>query len=84
MAFIRNTEFDVNDVSDGVVLFDVSRNIVHHLNGPATLVWEVVEGRELDEVVAAVAQVMEISSTEAEAIARESIDQLQQIHALSE
>lgn len=84
MAYIRNADIEVNDMSDGVVLFDGRRNIVHHLNGPATLVWEVVEGREFDEVVAAVAQVMEISSAEAEAIARESIDQLQQIHALSE
>lgn len=84
MTYTRNSGFEVNDMSDGVVLFDVSRNVVHHLNGPATLVWEVVEGREFDEVALAVAQVMEISSGEAEAVARASIDQLQSIHALSE
>ncbi len=84
MAYTRNAEFEVNDMTDGVVLFDVQRNVVHHLNGPATLVWEVVEGRELEEVTAAVAQVMEIPPAEASAIARECVEQLQSIHALTE
>ena len=84
MAYTRNTDVEVNDMSDGVVLFDAQRNVVHHLNGPATLLWEVVEGREFADVVAAVAQVMEIPAPEAESIARDGIEQLRQIHVLSE
>lgn len=83
MGFSRNADFEVNDMSDGVVLFDAERNIVHYLNGPATLVWEVAEGRDVDEISAAVAQVMEVPDDEARSIARTGIEQLQRIGGLT-
>lgn len=82
MAYTRNQAFETNDMSDGVVLFDPQRNIAHHLNGPAMLVWEVAEGRTFEEVARLVADILEVPGEEADAVARSAVEQLSVIHAV--
>lgn len=82
MVFTKNQSFEVTDMTDGVVLFDPATQSAHHLNGPATLVWEVAEGRDVAGVVDAVGRVLEVPEAEARPIAESAIAQLQAVGAL--
>lgn len=81
-GYVRNPRFEVNDMTDGIVLFDPDAQVVHHLNGPATLVWEVLPGRDVPAVAAAVAEILEVGLAEARTITDSALGELVRIGAL--
>ncbi|HRL50180.1 MAG TPA: PqqD family protein [Propioniciclava sp.] len=83
MTYTRNAAFEVNDLDDGVVLFDAGQQVLHHLNGPATLVWELVEGRDFETVTDAVARVLEVDTAQAADITTRALDQFRAIGAIA-
>lgn len=72
----RANSVESNDLADGVVLYDSSSEVAHHLNPVATLVWELCDGRTVGDIVDAVAEVLEISTTEAKSVVVETYGQL--------
>ncbi|MDI9913776.1 PqqD family protein [Rhodococcus sp. IEGM 1379] len=72
----RSSSVESNDLTDGVVLYDSSVEIAHHLNPVATLVWELCDGRTVSDIVNAVMEVLEIPVIEAESIVNETLGQL--------
>lgn len=72
----RAHSVESNDLADGVVLYDSSSEVAHHLNPVATLVWELCDGRTVGDIVDAVAEVLEISTTEAKSVVVETYGQL--------
>lgn len=55
---------DVNEVDDGLVVFEPSRDLVHYLNATAAVVFTLCDGtRDLDELVAVVAKVFELGES---------------------
>jgi PqqD family protein of HPr-rel-A system len=53
---IRNADVEVNEVSDGYVVYDAGRDRVHYLNRTATLVLEFCTGENTAEEIVAVLQ----------------------------
>ncbi|MFE4499994.1 PqqD family protein [Rhodococcus sp. NPDC056743] len=72
----RAHSVESNDLADGVVLYDSSSEIAHHLNPIATLVWELCDGRTVADIVDGVAEVLEISTAEAQSVVNETYGQL--------
>lgn len=72
----RSQTVESNDLADGVVLYDSSSEVAHHLNPVATLVWELCDGRTVGDIVRTVAEVLEISEGEAESVVHETYGQL--------
>lgn len=72
----RAHSVESNDLADGVVLYDSSSEIAHHLNPVATLVWELCDGRTVGDIVDAVAEVLEIPTAEAQSVVNETYGQL--------
>ncbi|MDV6264997.1 PqqD family protein [Rhodococcus globerulus] len=72
----RAHSVESNDLADGVVLYDSSSEVAHHLNPVATLVWELCDGRTVGDIVDAVAEVLEIPTAEAKSVVVETYGQL--------
>ncbi|QXW03230.1 MULTISPECIES: PqqD family protein [Rhodococcus] len=72
----RANSVESNDLADGVVLYDSSSEVAHHLNPVATLVWELCDGRTVGDIVDAVAEVLEIPTAEAQSVVVETYGQL--------
>lgn len=72
----RSQNVESNDLTDGVVLYETSSKVAHHLNPVATLVWELCDGRTFGEIVDAVSEVLEIPQVEAESVVSETYAQL--------
>ncbi|KJF22842.1 PqqD family protein [Rhodococcus sp. AD45-ID] len=72
----RAHSVESNDLADGVVLYDSSSEVAHHLNPVATLVWELCDGRTVGDIVDAVAEVLEIPTVEAQSVVVETYGQL--------
>jgi len=72
----RSQTVESNDLTDGVVLYDSSSEVAHHLNPVATLVWELCDGRTVSEIVQAVAEVLEIPDDEAKSVVNETYGRL--------
>lgn len=72
----RSSSVESSDLTDGVVLYDSSVEVAHHLNPVATLVWELCDGRTAGEIVGAVAEVLEIPESEAESVVNETFGRL--------
>ena len=72
----RANSVESNDLADGVVLYDSSSEVAHHLNPVATLVWELCDGRTVGDIVDAVAEVLEIHTAEAQSVVVETYGQL--------
>jgi hypothetical protein len=72
----RAHSVESNDLADGVVLYDSSSEVAHHLNPVATLVWELCDGRTVGDIVDAVAEVLEIPTAEAQSVVVETYGQL--------
>ncbi|MGG7099809.1 PqqD family protein [Rhodococcus sp. 24CO] len=72
----RARSVESNDLADGVVLYDSSSEVAHHLNPVATLVWELCDGRTVGDIVDAVAEVLEIPTAEAQSVVNETYGQL--------
>lgn len=72
----RAQSVESSDLADGVVLYDSSSEIAHHLNPVATLVWELCDGRTVGDIVDAVAEVLEIPTAEAQSVVNETYGQL--------
>ncbi|TSD47363.1 PqqD family protein [Rhodococcus sp. KBS0724] len=72
----RAQSVESNDLADGVVLYDSSSEIAHHLNPIATLVWELCDGRTVADIVDGVAEVLEIPTAEAQSVVNETYGQL--------
>ncbi len=72
----RVRSVESNDLADGVVLYDSSSEVAHHLNPVATLVWELCDGRTVGDIVDAVAEVLEIPTAEAQSVVVETYGQL--------
>ncbi|WP_092807934.1 PqqD family protein [Rhodococcus globerulus] len=72
----RAHSVESNDLADGVVLYDSSSEVAHHLNPVATLVWELCDGRTVGDIVDAVAEVLEIPTAEAQSVVNETYGQL--------
>lgn len=49
---------EVNEADDGLVVYDASRDQVHHLNPSAAVIFDLCDGvRDADEIAAALAEV---------------------------
>ncbi|MDV8068191.1 PqqD family protein [Rhodococcus sp. IEGM 1366] len=72
----RVRSVESNDLADGVVLYDSSSEVAHHLNPVATLVWELCDGRTVGDIVDAVAEVLEIPTADAQSVVVETYGQL--------
>lgn len=72
----RSQSVEASDLTDGVVLYDNSSEVAHHLNPVATLVWELCDGRTVGDIVQAVAEVLEIPVYDAESVVNETYGQL--------
>jgi Coenzyme PQQ synthesis protein D (PqqD) len=72
----RSTSIESNDLTDGLVLYDTSKEIAHHLNPIATLVWELCDGRPVSEIVVSIARILEVPQSEAQSLYETSYDQL--------
>ncbi len=60
----RADDLDVNEVPDGYVIYQVSRDRVHYLNKTAAIVFEFCDGkREADDVVLRVKQLFALDSS---------------------
>lgn len=71
----RNPSIEQSDLRDGIVLFDPQRQMAHHLNAVATLVWELIDGRSLAEITAAVATILEIDQRQAQSYTDDAVSQ---------
>ncbi len=58
---------------DGVMVYRAADDSVHHLNPSATIVFELCEGRTRDELVPAVADLLDLSWAEAGAVVDDAL-----------
>ena len=72
----RSQTVESNDLTDGVVLYDSSSEVAHHLNPVATLVWALCDGRPVSEIVQAGAEVRESPDDEAKSVVNETYGRL--------
>lgn len=72
----RTEGVDVSDLRDGVVVYDPRTHTAHHLNPVATLVWELVGGRDVAGIAAQVARVLEVDAATARDYTRSTLEQL--------
>lgn len=60
----RADGLDVNEVPDGYVIYQVSRDRVHYLNKTAAIVFEFCDGnRDADDIMLRVKQLFDLDST---------------------
>ena len=58
---IRNDSVEVDEVSDGYVVYDGSRDRVHYLNQTAAVIFEFCDGKhEPEDIVARVAKAFDL------------------------
>jgi hypothetical protein len=69
--------------SSGLVLVDLSTDVLHHLNAPAAVVYELTGDRTLDELADSYAALAELSTNEARTVVESALDSLAQIGAVS-
>jgi hypothetical protein len=69
--------------SSGLVLVDLSTDVLHHLNAPAAVVYELTGDRTLDELADSYAVLAELSTDEARTVVESALDSLAQIGAVS-
>lgn len=69
----RAPGLEQNDLRDGTIIFDPVRQIAHHLNPVAMLVWELLDGRSLEQIASTVAKVLECEADEADDYTRAAL-----------
>ncbi len=62
------------DLPDGLALFDPDRNVVHHLNPTATLIWELCDGRSEADIIQQVSLILEIDEEASEEYVRSGLE----------
>lgn len=75
----RAADIEVSDLPDGVALYDTTRQIAHHLNPVAMLVWELVDGRTTAEIIETVTNILEIDADEAATVTESALNQFFQL-----
>jgi PqqD family protein of HPr-rel-A system len=53
---LRHPAAETAVLGDEAVIYDERTGTVHHLNPPATAIWELLDGRSIGEVVAVLAE----------------------------
>jgi hypothetical protein len=63
-VLVRAEGLDVNEVTDGYVIYQIEADRVHYLNKTAAIVFELCDGaRGADEIVARVGKMFEVEGT---------------------
>jgi coenzyme PQQ synthesis protein D (PqqD) len=63
-VLVRAEGLDVNDVTDGYVIYQIETDRVHYLNKTAAIVFELCDGaRGADDIVARVGKMFEVEGT---------------------
>ena len=63
-VLVRAEGLDVNDVTDGYVIYQIEADRVHYLNKTAAIVFELCDGaRGADDIVARVGKMFEVEGT---------------------
>jgi len=73
---IRNPEVEVNEVSDGYVVYDATHDRVHYLNRTAAVVLEFCTGENSPEDIVALLQAVYDLPEPPEAETKECLEQL--------
>jgi hypothetical protein len=61
---LRADDLDVNEVPDGYIIYQLSRDRVHYLNNTAAIVFEFCDGkRDADDIVRRVRQLFDLGSS---------------------
>ena len=64
---LRADDLDVNEVPDGYIIYQLSRDRVHYLNKTAAIVFEFCDGkRDVDDVVLRVRQLFDLDTSDTE------------------
>lgn len=73
---LKSDGLDVNEVPDGYIIYQVSRDQVHYLNKTAAVVFEFCDGkRDADDIVRRVTQIYGLDASSDEEV-RSCIDSL--------
>jgi len=60
---IRAHSLEVNEAEDGLVVFDPTQDMVHHLNPSAAVIFDLCDGtRDADEIAAILAETYELDA----------------------
>jgi hypothetical protein len=55
---VKVESLEVNEADDGLVVYDAARDVVHHLNVSAALIFDLCDGaRSADDIAAVLAEV---------------------------
>jgi len=79
----RRNGFEAVWSSSGLVLVDLGTDVLHHLNGPAAVVYELVGGRSLDELIDAFAALADEDRPVASSAVTAALDALADIDAIA-
>ena len=79
----RRSGFEAVWSSSGLVLVDVGTDTLHHLNGPAAVVYELVGGRSLDELIDAFAALADEERSTRSSAVTTALDALAEIGAIA-
>jgi len=79
----RQSGFEAVWSSSGLVLVDLGTDVLHHLNGPAAVVYDLVGGRSLDELIDAFAALADEDRPTASSAVTAALDALAEIGAIA-
>ena len=76
-ALVKADDLEVNEIPDGYVIYQNSRDRVHYLNKMAAIVFELCDGKhDTQEIVQCVAELLRRERTACDQEVRECIEQL--------
>lgn len=79
----KNAGFEAAWSSSGLVLVDLATDVLHHLNAPAAVVYELIGGRSARELADAYAALAEVSDSDAQKVVKVALDHLAEIGAVA-
>jgi len=79
----RQSGFEAVWSSSGLVLVDLGTDVLHHLNGPAAVVYDLVGGRSLDDLIDAFAALADEDHPTASSAVTAALDALAEIGAIA-
>jgi hypothetical protein len=61
---IRRDGLEIDEAEDGLIIFDPSEDMVHHLNPSAAIIFDLCDGsRDLDAIAALLGEIYELGSS---------------------
>lgn len=79
----KSPGFEAAWSSSGLVLVDLGTDVLHHLNGPAAVVYELVGERTVDHIVESYAALAGLEKSDAEPVVDAALDRLVEIGSIT-